>query len=51
MKKFYLLLLTVLLSFNFSNAQQGIFKQVNESTKRIEGKITWYVTSMVVLKK
>lgn len=39
------------MAFNFSNAQQVIFKQVNESTKRIKGKITWYITSMVDIKK
>jgi len=41
-----LLVLVFALAFNFSNAQQVTFKQVSESTKRIKGKITSYVTSM-----
>jgi hypothetical protein len=41
-----LLFLVFALAFNFSNAQQVTFKQVSESTKRIKGKITSYVTSM-----
>ena len=40
-----LLVLVFALAFNFSNAQQVTFKQVSESTKRIRGKITSYVTS------
>jgi hypothetical protein len=45
MKKKFLVLVFALV-FNFSNAQQVTFKQVSESTKRIRGKITSYVTSM-----
>ena len=44
--KFIVLSLVLLLAFNFSNAQQITFKQVNESTNRIKGKITSYVTSI-----
>ena len=44
--KIKLLVLVFAFAFNFSNAQQVTFKQVSESTKRIRGKITSYVTSM-----